>query len=281
VAIRLGENNYGKSRVRLLRVVKQEGRHDIREVTLGIAFEGDFEAAHTKGENRKILPTDTMKNTVYVLARQYPIEAVEDFCAHLIEHFLTYNPQVTRVRVAAVENPWSRIPMGGKPHPSAFLRAGAEVRTAKLAGTREGTTVHAGIKDLVVLKTTKSAFEDFLRDPYTTLKEDRDRILSTSIQAEWLYEDDEVEYSPVWHGVRQALLETFAEHDSKSLQHTLYAMGEAILGSFERIREIRLSLPNKHFLHVDLSPFGMDNPAEVFLPVDEPHGLIEATVRKE
>ena len=171
--------------------------------------------------------------------------------------------------------------MGGKPHPSAFLRTGAEARTARLAGTRGGTTVHAGIKDLVVLKTTKSVFEDFLRDPYTTLKEDRDRILSTSIHAEWLYEGDELEYSPVWHGVRQALLETFAEHDSKSLQHTLYAMGEAVLGSFDRIREIRLSLPNKHFLPVDLSPFGMDNPAEVFLPTDEPHGLIEATVRKE
>jgi urate oxidase len=281
MAIRLGENNYGKSHVRLLRVVKQEGRHDIREVTLEIAFEGDFEAAHTKGDNRKILPTDTMKNTVYLLARQYPIEAVEDFCAHLIEHFLTYNLQVTRVRVEALQNLWSRIPMEGKPHPSAFLRAGAEARTARLAGTREGTTVHAGIRDLVVLKTTKSAFEDFLRDPYTTLKEDRDRILSTSIHAEWLYQGDEVEYSPVWHGVRQTLLESFAEHDSKSLQHTLYAMGEAVLGSFDRIREIRLSLPNKHFLPVDLSPFGMDNPAEVFLPTDEPHGLIEATVRKE
>lgn len=281
MAIRLGENSYAKSRVRLLRVLKQEGRHDIHEVTLAIALEGDFEAAHTKGDNRKILPTDTMKNTVYVLARQYPIEAVEDFCAHLIEHFLTYNPQVTRVRVEAQENPWSRIPMGGKPHPSAFLRSGPEMRTAKLVGTREGTTVRAGIQDLVVLKTTKSAFEDFLRDLYTTLKEDRDRILSTSIHGEWLYDGDEVQYSPTWHGVRQTLLETFADHDSKSLQHTLYAMGEAVLGSFDRIREIRLSLPNKHFLLLDLSPFGMDNPAEVFLPTDEPHGLIEATVRKE
>lgn len=281
MAIRLGENNYGKSRVRLLRVLKQEGRHDIREVTLSIAFEGDFESAHSEGDNRKILPTDTMKNTVYVLARQYPIEAVEDFCAHVIEHFLTYNQQVTRVRLEASEIPWARIPMGGKPHPSAFLRAGAERRTAKLAGTRDGTSVRAGIKDLVVLKTTQSAFEGFLRDPYTTLKEDRGRILSTSIHAEWLYEGDEVQYSPAWHGVRQVLLESFAEHESKSLQHTLYAMGEAVLSSFDRIREIRLSLPNKHFLLVDLSPFGMGNPAEVFLPTDEPHGLIEATVKKE
>ena len=281
MAIKLGENNYGKSRVRLLRVVRQEGRHDIKELTIGIRFEGDFEAAHTKGDNRKILPTDTMKNTVYALARQYPVEAVEDFCLHLIEHFLTYNPQVSRVTIEAVENLWTRLPHGGKPHAFTFTRSGSEKRTAALNGTREGTTIRAGIEDLIVLKTTKSAFDGFLRDPYTTLKEDSNRILSTAIRAQWLYEGNEMEFSPMWHGVRQMLLETFAEHDSHSLQHTLYAMGEAVLNNFDRVQEIHLSLPNKHFNLVDLSPFGMDNPAEVFLPTDEPHGLIEATLRRE
>jgi len=281
MAIKLGENNYGKSRVRLLRVVRQEGRHDIKELTLGIRFEGEFEAAHKKGDNRKILPTDTMKNTVYALARQYPVEAVEEFCQHLIEHFLTYNPQVSRVGVEARENLWSRLPHGGKPSAFTFTRSGSEKRTAALSGNREGTAIRAGIEDLTVLKTTKSAFDGFLRDPYTTLKEDRNRILSTSIHAQWLYDGNEIEFSPLWHGVRQTLLETFAEHDSHSLQHTLYAMGEAVLNSFDRLREIHLRLPNRHFNLVDLSPFGMDNPAEVFLPTDEPHGLIEATLRKE
>ena len=281
MTIKLAENNYGKSRIRMLRVVRQDGRHDIRELTLGISFEGDFETAHTKGDNAKILPTDTMKNTVYVLARQYPVEAVEDFCQHLIEHFLTYNPQVSRVSIEAAENLWNRIVIDGKPHASAFVRGGEEKRTATLSGTREGTTIRSGIADLIVLKTTKSAFEGFLRDPYTTLKEDRNRILSTSIHADWLYESGEIEYSQYWHGIQQTMLEAFAEHDSESLQHTLYAMAEAVLKNFERLREIRLSLPNKHFNLVDLSPFGMDNPAQVFLPTDEPHGLIEATVRKE
>jgi urate oxidase len=280
MSITLGENTYGKSHIRLLRVVRQEGRHDVKELTLTIRFEGDFDDAHTKGDNRKVLPTDTLKNTVYVLARQYPVEAVEDFSLHLIEHFLTYNPQVSRVRVEASENLWARIAQGGKPHASAFTRA-SEKRTATINGTREGNTIRGGIDDLAVLKTTKSGFEGFLRDPYTTLKEDRHRILSTIIRAQWLYDGGEIEFSPVWHGVRQAILDTFAEHDSRSLQHTLYAMGEAVLNSFDHIREIHLSLPNKHFNLVDLSPFGMDNPAEVFLPVDEPHGLIEATLRKE
>jgi urate oxidase len=263
-------------------VVRQEGRHDIKELTVAIRFEGDFEAAHTKGENKKILPTDTMKNSVYAIARQYPVEAVEDFALHLIEHFLTYNEQVSRVHVEITESPWSRIPHGTKPHAFAFTRThGRERRIANLLGTREETTIRAGIEGLDVLKTAKSAFDGFLRDPYTTLKADHDGILATTIQADWLYEGDEVEFSPLWHGVRQTLLETFAEHDSKSLQHTLYAIGEAVLATFDRIREIHLSLPNKHFNLVDLAPFGMDNPGEVFLPSDEPYGLIEATLRRE
>lgn len=282
MTIRLGENSYGESSVRLLRVVRQQGRHDVKEMTMGIRFEGDFEEAHAKGENRKILPSDTMKNTAYVLARQYPVEAIEEFCLHLIDHFLTYNPQVSRVRIEAEENLWARMPHGGKPHASAFTLSGSEKRTARLSGTREAAaTIHAGIENLVVLKTTKAGFERFMHDPYTTLKDDRERVLSTAIRAEWLYEGTEIEFGPIWHGARQALLETFAEHDSHSLQHTLYAMGEAVLNSVDNIREIHLSLPNKRYELVDLAPFGMDNPAEVFLPSDEPHGVIEATLRRE
>ena len=282
MAVNLAENNYGESLVRLLRVVRQEGRHDIKELTVSIQFEGDFEAAHTKADNKKILPTDTMKNSVYAIARQYPVEAIEDFALHLIEHFLTYNDQLSLVRIEMSENPWSRILHGAKPHAFAFTRtAGQEKRIATLIGTREGTTIRGGIQGLDALKTAKSAFDGFLRDPYTTLKADHDGILATTIQSDWLYEGDEVEFSPLWHGVRQMLLETFAEHDSKSLQHTLYAMGEAGLATFDRIREIHLSLPNKHFNRVDLAPFGMDNPGEVFLPTDEPYGLIEATLGRE
>lgn len=281
MAILLSENDYGKSRVRLLRVSRQPDRHDIREMTIDMVFEGDFAAAHIQGDNSRILPTDTMKNTVYALARQYPLEAPEAFGLHLVEHFLTYNAQVSRVRIDIVETPWTRIAQGGKPHATAFTRAGSEAHTCEIEASRNAATVRAGIADLIVLKTTHSSFDGFLRDPYTTLKEDKNRILSTSIHASWLYNTEAAEFAAVWHGVRQTLLETFAAHDSRSLQHTLYAMGEAVLSSFDGIREIRMSLPNKHFHLVDLAPFGLDNPAEVFLPTDEPHGLIEATLRRE
>jgi urate oxidase len=280
MAIKLAENNYGCSRIHLLRVSKQQGRHDIRDVTLSIRFEGDFESAHVQGDNRKILPADTMKNTVHALARQHSIEPLENFGLHLIEHFLTYNSQVNSVLIEASEAMWTRLPLGGKLHPSAFARAGNEQRTASLRGTRQGTQVRAGIANLTVLKTTGAAFEDFKKDPYTTLLDEVDRIFSTVINADWLYSDEEAEFGQLWHGVRQMLLETFIEHDSRSLQHTLYAMGEAILSNFERVREIHLSLPGKHFHPADLGPLGMDNPGTVFLPMTEPHTAIEATLKK-
>jgi urate oxidase len=280
MAIRLAENNYGSSRIHLLRVAKQQGRDDIRDIALSIRFEGDFEAAHVKGDNRKILPADTMKNTVYALARQHSIEPLETFSLHLIEHFLTYNPQVRCVVIEAGESTWVRLPYGGKSHPSAFSRTGNEERTSRLRGTREGTQVRAGIENLIVLKTANSAFEDFKKDPYTTLQEEGERILSTVVSANWLYSDEEAEFGPLWHAVRQMLLETFAEHESQSLQHTVYAMGEAILQNFENISEIHLSLPSTHFRLADLAPLGMDNPGSVFVSADEPQVLIEATLKK-
>jgi urate oxidase len=281
MAIRLAQNNYGKSRVRLFRVARREERHDVQELTVAIGFEGDFEAAHTLGDNSKILPTDTMKNTVYALARQNPGGTVEEFCLQLVEHFLQRNPQLSRVRIDATETLWARLAHGGKLHDSAFTHAGEEQRTAQVSATRAETIIHAGIANLFVLKTTDSAFENFLRDEYTTLKQDRNRILATLIRADWLYTTAAANYDALWTGVRKSMIEAFVQHQSLSLQHTLYAMGEAVLRDFESIREIRLSLPNKHFNLVDLAPLGMDNPGEVFLPTEEPHGLIEATIKRE
>lgn len=281
MGIRLGQNNYGKSRVRLLRASRHDGLHDIVEVTFAISFEGDFETVHTKGDNSKVLPTDTIKNTVYALARKHPLESIEDFSMKLIGHFFAGNPYVAKVRVEAVQDLWTRIPVDGKPHASAFVRAGAEKRIALLNATREGVAIRAGVMDLIAMKTSDSAFEGFMRDAYTTLREDRDRIMATSIRANWLYDEAEIDFDSAWEGVKTTLLEAFANHKSESLQHTLYAMGEAVIAKFSGIREIHLSLPNKHYNLVNLSPFGMENPSEVFLPTDEPHGLIEGTVQRD
>jgi urate oxidase len=281
MAIRLGENNYGKQRVRILQVARHPNRHDIKELTLGIRLEGDFESAHIKGDNRKVLPTDTMKNTVYALAKLHSIESPEGFCLRLAGHFLERDPQVSLASIEAAETLWTRLSLEGKSHPHTFTGSSNEKRTATVTATRKEKTLHAGIERLVVLKTADSAFENFLRDEYTTLKEDRNRILATTIRADWLYRENVSEFDSTWHSVRETMLQAFANHNSESLQHTLYDMGEAVLRKFPGIREIHLSLPNKHYNLVDLSPFHLENPKEIFLPTDEPHGLIEATLRND
>jgi urate oxidase len=277
----LVEDNYGKSRVRLVKVARHGDRHDLQEIEVKIAFEGDFETAHTLGDNSRILPTDTMKNTVYALAKQLSeIEEIETFALRLADHFLQQNRQTSRVIIEVAERQWERISVGGKAHDHAFIKTGDEVRTVRIAARRDEVMLESGIKDLLILKTTGSGFSGFIKDRYTTLKETDDRIFATAVKATWQYSDRQAPYKSIWRGVRRMILETFAEHDSLSVQQTLYAIGEAVLHTYDEIAEISLSLPNKHCLLVDLSPFEMENEYQIFLPIDEPHGLIEARMKR-
>jgi urate oxidase len=275
------ENNYGASHVRLIKVQRQQDRHDLKELSVSIQLEGEFESSYTTGDNRSILPADTIKNTVYALAKLYTIEQIEEFGQQLINHFLTDNPQVCKVQVKIAEYLWTRINFGGKPHPWSFAPAGPERRTTAVTGTRETILIESGIENLRIVKTTGSGFEGYVHDPFTTLKETADRILSTAVKASWLYSDNEIPFSVYWHGVRQAILDTFVEHESRSLQFTLHAMAEAVLERYADIAEIRLWLPNKDCRLVDLGLFGLENNNEVFAPAEEPYELIEARLRRE
>jgi urate oxidase len=279
--IHLAVNEYGVSDVRVLRVTRRDEHHEVKDMTLGVRFEGDFGAAHTTGDNRNILPADTMKNTIYVLAKQYPAEAIEEFVLHLAEHFLTYNPQMSQVEITARERPWSRMTVGEKPHPSAFVAGLGERRMTCIRATRKETSVESGIEDLAALRTAGASFALFLRDPYTTLAETVDSLLSATITAAWTYAGPEASYSTVFHGVRRTLLETFAAHDSRSLQHILYAIGHAVLDNFDAIRETRLSLSELPYRPVEMKPFGMENENEVFALADKPHTVAEATLRRD
>ncbi|MGI8783676.1 MAG: factor-independent urate hydroxylase [Acidobacteriota bacterium] len=273
----LARSHYGKSRGRLVKVSRREDRHDLRDLVVGILFEGDFEASYSAGDNSAVLPTDTMKNTVYALAKNHPIVDIEDFGLRLVEHFLSGNPEVSGVRIDLVETLWDRVVVAGTPHRWCFTPRG-EKRAAQLAGNRAGVEVRAGIDDLVLLKTTDSTFSGYRRDAFTTLAETADRILASAIRARWLYGSKDVAFGECWQAVRQAIVETFSLHQSRSVQHTLYAIGEAVLNLRHEISEIDLSMPNRHCLRVDLKPFQLENDNEIFVPVDEPHGLIEATL---
>ncbi|WP_433937293.1 factor-independent urate hydroxylase [Sorangium cellulosum] len=279
MAISLVRNSYGKSRVRLVKVRRAEGRHELTDIDVDIELEGDFDDAYTQGDNGKVLPTDTMKNTVYALAKGHPVEPIEDFGVLLAEHFLGKG-HARRARVAIAEKVWSRIDAGGAPHRHAFLRAGGERRTAEITAAAGELAIESGIADLLVLKTTGSAFSGFPRDPYTTLKETDDRILSTLMVARWRTATRDEAPTRTWESARRALLETFAEQHSLSVQHTIHALGSAVLEACPAVDEVSLSLPNKHCLLVDLSRFGLSNDNEIFVPVDEPHGLIHATMKR-
>jgi urate oxidase len=274
----LAETAYGKSSVRLVKVSRHGDRHDLKDLTVAVRFEGDYAASYTEGDNTGVLPTDTMKNTVYALAAREPLDQIEAFGLTLCRHFLDRNGKLQRIRIDLTEHPWGRIHLGTREHGQAFVRAGAETRSATIQSDRERATVGAGVTDLLILKSASSAFSGFMRDEYTTLRDTDDRLLATSLTATWRYRDADIDFGLSWRAVRRTLLEAFAEHNSKSVQHTLNAMGESVLDSVGSVTAIRLVMPNKHHLPVDLVPLGLDNRNEIFVPTDEPYGLIEATL---
>jgi urate oxidase len=281
MSIILASNSYGKSAVRLLKVERSGNHHVIRELAVDIALTGAFDAAHTEGDNSLVLPTDTMKNTVYAKARELTLGAPEDFGIALAHHFLGASSAAASARVTVTEHGWRRLDVDGEPHDHAFERRSSELRIARVLLARGGATeVVAGIEDLLILKSGRSAFSGYPRDKFTTLRETEDRILATSISTHWRYRANTTDFNEQFDRVRRALLETFAQHDSKSVQHTLYAMGEAVLNKCDAVEEISITMPNKHHLLVDLAPIGLDNPNEIFVPTSEPYGLIEATLRR-
>ena len=276
----LAQSAYGKSRIRIVQVRRGADRDDLRDLTVAIRFKGHYDESYTDGDNTAVLPTDTMKNTVYALAARAPVHDPETFGLRLAHHFRDRNPRLVQSRVQITEHLWGRIRRGEREHGHAFARIGPETRTALVQAGPRRTVVGAGIADLLIMKSAGSAFSAFLRDEYTTLPDTDDRLLATSLTATWRYRDADVNFGPVWHAVRRTLLDVFAEHQSASVQHTLFAMGQAVVDTVDEVSAIRLVMPNKHHLPVDLARLGLENRNEIFMPTDEPHGLIEATIKR-
>ena len=258
----------------MVRVTKSGARHELKDLNVSVALAGDFAETHLTGDNSKVVPTDTQKNTVFAFAKE-PIGEIEDFAIRLARHFVGEFASVYRARVSIEEFGWERI------HDHAFVRAGSEKRLTTVTCTDDGTWVVAGIGDLVVLKSTGSEFHGYIKDRYTTLPETRDRIMATSLLAHWRYAGSDIDWRKSFADIRRLLLETFAVKHSLSLQQTLYAMGEAVLQARHEVAEIRMAMPNRHHFAVDLSPFGMDNDNEVFYAADRPYGLIEGTLTRD
>ena len=280
MSIVLSRAGYGKSGVRLVKVSRRRHGHDVRDLTVGVGLDGDFDAAYVEGDNTGLLATDTMRNVVYALAKNHPIDPIESFGQRLVEHFLAAGPGVRRARVEISEHPWARLEIDGRPHEHAFQRGSGGNRVTTVVGDGCEPRIEAGIDDLLVLKTTGSGWEGFLRDRYTSLPETSDRILATVITARWSYRGRDIQFTDAWREVHRTILESFSDHYSPSVQFTLHHMGKAVLDARPEVERISFSLPNKHHLLYDLGRFGLENENEIFHATDEPYGLIEGTIER-
>ncbi|WP_255954065.1 factor-independent urate hydroxylase [Streptomyces odontomachi] len=296
----LGQNQYGKAETRVVRITRDGDTHHIRDLNVSVALSGDLSGAHLSGSNAQVLPTDTMKNTVFAFAKEHGVSSAEEFAVHLARHFVTSQPAIHRARVRIEEYAWERIAISGTPGggagpdgtagadgtvpgPHSFVRRGQETRTTQVGYDGEGWEVVSGVRDLVVLNSTDSEFWGYTKDRYTTLQEAHDRVLATRVTGCWRFgwADDDTPM-PRWDEsyaeTRQHLLRAFAETYSLSLQQTLYEMGARIIDHRPEMVEVRFSLPNQHHFLVDLEPFGLTNDNEVYFAADRPYGLIEGTV---
>ncbi len=277
--IELGRNRYGKASIHVVRVARDPDGHRVRDIVAAVALEGDFGDAHTAGDNSLVVATDTMKNTAFAFAKDNLNGAIDEYARALAEHFLEFE-QVERASVDVRARHWRPIEVAGTPARDAFVRGGEGTRIATASATRGATTMEAGVEDLVAMKTTRSSFAGFPRDRFTTLQETDDRLMATRITATWRYGSPDLDLDEAFEAVRTTLLEVFAEHDSPSVQASIWIMARAILERHEAIEEVRMVLPNLHHWLVDLEPFGLTNDGEVYISTTEPHGLIEATVRR-
>jgi urate oxidase len=278
---RLGENHYGKSRVRLSRITRLADKHEFDEWTVSVLLRGDFESSFTEANNSKILPTDTMKNTVYSIARGSNAATIEEFAMELGDYLLNNNAQISGTSIELEERNWNHLKIDGEPDATTFKLGGSELNTVRAERNRgNGWVIQSGIQELTILKTSNSAFTSYIKDRLTTLKPATDRVLGTRAVILWDYISAQQDFAEVRARIIEALLKEFAAHHSMSMQHTLFDMGKAALAAAPEIARIHLTMPNLHHLLADLSPFGQDNPNHIFVPIDEPHGTIRATVER-
>ena len=290
MAIVLGPHQYGKAENRIVRIYRDAPRHEIHDVNVSTALRGAFDDAHLVGDQSSVLPTDTQKQTAYSYAKEKGLTSIESYGLTLATHFVDDVVPVSGARIEIEEYAWEHAVVDGAEHDFAFVRKGQEVRTAAITvegrGSAQQSWVIGGFKDLVLLKTTGSEFHGFLKDPYTVLEPTSDRIMATSLVAQWRFVQpadgwSSIDWEATYAGIKAIMVKVFATLHSLALQQTLYEMGKAVLEAYPFLAEIRMSAPNKHHFLYDLSPFGVDNPNEVFNADDRPYGLIQASVVRD
>jgi len=273
------KNRYGKGRVRVMRIHRDGDRQEVSQLNVKAMMEGDFARTYTHGDNANTVSTDTIKNVVNIVARENSGLCTEEFCGVLTKKYLDTYPQIASVALTVHETKWSRLSFGGKPHPHSFVLDSNGQPTVEVLSIRGGaTTMSSGIDGFTFMKSTQSGWENYVKDRFTTIPPTADRMCATSMVASWKWSGKPLNYPAANSKILDTVLEVFSMTYSKSVQDSLYRMGEAALAAVPEISEISMACPNMHFIPINLSAFGLDNNNDVFLPTDEPHGQIECTV---
>ncbi|XP_069497703.1 uricase-like [Ambystoma mexicanum] len=279
---------YGKNNVKVLCIRRQGKLHFIKELEVNVELTLQSKKDYLYGDNSDIIATDTMKNTVYALAKIKGIRTVEEFGMDICEHFLSSFGHVTEAKTYIEEAPWKRFEKNGVGHIHAFILSPEGIRFCEVQQKRaEPPVIHSGIKEMKILKTTQSGFEGFLKDQFTTLPEVKDRVFSTAVNCNWKYSKSRgIDFDSAWKTVYETIKEKFAGpynsgEYSPSVQKTLYDIQVLSLSRVPEIEEIEIILPNKHYFIVDMSKMGLNNENEVLLPLDKPSGNITGTVRRK
>ena len=273
-------NRYGKARVRVMRLNRASPRHEVRELTLEVMLEGDFARSYTEGDNSAIVATDTMKNIVNALAADHLAAETEDFAAIVGRFLVERYAQAERATVTALETRWRRLSLDGAPHEQVFTLDGNGQAFARMVTTAAGTETASGLRGYTFLKSSGNGWANFHRDAYRTLPDTDDRIVATSMDATWTWSATPASYEAANAAILDAMLRNFAGRYSRGVQDSMYRMGEAALAAVPEIATVRFAMPNKHYIPIDLTPFGRETRGDVLLPTDEPHGLIEAEIAR-
>lgn len=278
----LESNRYGKFRVRVMKVLRHdESHHDVCELEADVLLHGELEGSYLSDDNSSVVPTDTVKNTIHLLAHDHLQTCRTSFAKVIAEHFLEKYPHLSGTEVELRERKWERMSIGGGPHPHAFVHAANGEPFSRAAFFRgQVPRLFSGIREHLIMKSTQSGFAGYNVCELTTLPPSTDRIFATRLNAEWEFADLTTDFTAANTAILAAAHEVFATTYSPSVQRTLYQIGEAALERVPAISRIELKMPNVHFLGLDLAKLGRPGQSCVMLPTDEPHGEIEAVITR-
>jgi urate oxidase len=274
---RIGASSHGESRLRMLRIVRHGDRDDPRELTVSFRFEGHFAEAFREGRVAGLLPGEALASLVHAAARDYGAADIETFGLGLCDRVLAAHPRITRARVEVTERAWQRLDAGGRPQGQAFTAGGSELKTARITSNGEHVAVVAGIEELSLMRTQGFAPPSEADDGRS---DGLQRLLVGTLAARWTYQTGDVTFGPYRQGVRAALIDTFAWHGSRSIEHALYAIADVVLATYVEISDVTLTFHERPYRAADLFTAGLDNPDDLFVALEQPIGFVEVRVER-